>query len=445
MDQRDGQRKSLTHAKRQGVRPLIQHPRKAEARGKISNAWLDLGFRHAEQPPVQFQILAQRQLAIEREGLAHVADTTADRDVLGIDEMAEDLGLAFARGQQPRQHLHGRRLAAAVGPQKAENLAARDLEADVINGREVAEAHGQVVGPNRDLTLHTPLSRRDVQRFCATALVCGQQGDKGSIKRIGSGPGEKFGWRSRGQDAAFIHGDQPIEALGFLHIGCRDNDAHPGAVCADAVDQLPELPARQRIDARGRLVEDEEIRIVDQGTAEAQLLLHAARQLAGRPVGEGCKARCMQQAGDPIFPFTTSLAEEPAEKVDILEDRKRGVEVLAQALRHIGDTRAGFLAMRGKRHVAAQDLDPTRLNGAGARNERKQARLADAVRSDQTDHQTRRDVQRDVPQSLRLAIGKADAVEAYDRIPPQRLQNPIHFTAPGLWSGFPARGLRNRD
>jgi hypothetical protein len=46
--------------------------------------------------------------------------------------------------QQPGEHLHGRRLAAAVGAEKAEDLAALDAEADVVDGGEFAEAPRQV-------------------------------------------------------------------------------------------------------------------------------------------------------------------------------------------------------------------------------------------------------------------------------------------------------------
>ena len=63
----------------------------------------------------------------------------------------------------------------------------------------------------------------------------------------------------------------------------------PGAIAADVVDQLPELAARQRIDAGRRLVEDQEIGVVNQRAAEAELLLHAPRELAGRPIREGAK------------------------------------------------------------------------------------------------------------------------------------------------------------
>jgi ABC-type dipeptide/oligopeptide/nickel transport system ATPase component len=43
-------------------------------------------------------------------------------------------------------------------------------------------------------------------------------------------------------------GDQPLEPFGLLHIGGRDDDAHARAARAYALDQLPELAARQRIE-----------------------------------------------------------------------------------------------------------------------------------------------------------------------------------------------------
>ena len=97
---------------------------------------------------------------------------------------------------------------------------------------------------------------------------------------------------------AGVHRHQPVEAGGLLHVGGRHQDAHARPVGPDAVDQLPELAARQRIDAGGRLVEDQQVRVVDQSAAQAELLLHAAGQLAGRPVGEASQPDTVQQLGD---------------------------------------------------------------------------------------------------------------------------------------------------
>ena len=56
-------------------------------------------------------------------------------------------------------------------------------------------------------------------------------------------------------------------------------------------DDLPQLPARQRIDADRRLVEQQQLRRTDQRAGQAELLLHAAGQPAGQAVGEAAERR----------------------------------------------------------------------------------------------------------------------------------------------------------
>ena len=67
-----------------------------------------------EDPGVELEVLSHRKLAVERECLRHVAHALSGRQVVGVNEIAEQLGLAFRRGQQAGEHLHRRGLAAAV-------------------------------------------------------------------------------------------------------------------------------------------------------------------------------------------------------------------------------------------------------------------------------------------------------------------------------------------
>jgi hypothetical protein len=48
----------------------------------------------------------------------------------------------------------------------------------------------------------------------------------------------------------------------------------------------PQSCSREGIERRERLVEEQKIRLVDQGAAEVGALLHAAREPVGRMVGE---------------------------------------------------------------------------------------------------------------------------------------------------------------
>src|SRR3712207_8220241 len=63
-----------------------------------------------------------------------------------------------------------------------------------------------------------------------------------------------------------------------------------------------------------------------QRAAEAELLLHAARELPCRAVREGMEAGRGQQPGDPRLPLRPAPAEEPGEEADVLPHAEVGIE-----------------------------------------------------------------------------------------------------------------------
>ena len=145
--------------------------------------------RQMIQPRVEPEVLPHRQLAVEREGLRHVTDALPDLEVLGVDRLAEQLRLAFRSGQQAGQHLHRRRLAAAVGAEEAEDLAALDREIHLVHRHEVAEPARQVPGVDGRLAAVGLDARRNGQLRCRfAALLLGQQGDEGLFQVLGAGP-----------------------------------------------------------------------------------------------------------------------------------------------------------------------------------------------------------------------------------------------------------------
>ena len=154
---------------------------------------------------------------------------------------------------------------------------------------------------------------------------------------------------------------------------------------------------------------------MDQRAAEADLLFHAAGKFSGRAVRERSKSRSLQQVGDTTLPFFPVLAEQAPEEIDVFEYRKRGVKVLAKALRHVGDPRAGAVAVPRVGNVAAKHFDPAALNRTGAGDEAKQARLADTVRADEANHDARRDIKAHVVERPDFTIGQADFRQLRDR------------------------------
>ena len=164
---------------------------------------------------------------------------------MGVERAAEQQRFAFARRQQTGQHFHGRGLAATVRADEAEYLAALDGEIDAIDGGEIAEAAGQFARDDDRLAV-AEAPRRNVEPVVSGADFLRQQRDEGVFDARHAGLGLEFGRRTGCQNPSVIHRDQTVEPLGLFHVGGGDDDAHAGAARADAIDQFPELAARQR-------------------------------------------------------------------------------------------------------------------------------------------------------------------------------------------------------
>ena len=97
-------------------------------------------LRHAVDAGDEVEVLADREVLPEREALRHVADAPLDLAALLDDVVAEAGAGAGVGRQQPAYDADRGRLAAAVGPEEAEDLAAPDLQRQVVDDMLVAEA-----------------------------------------------------------------------------------------------------------------------------------------------------------------------------------------------------------------------------------------------------------------------------------------------------------------
>ena len=147
VDQGDGQGQSLADAQRQALGSHVGHLTEPEPVEHFRDPPANLVRWQMEQPGVQYQVLADGQLGVERERLRHVPDSPARDEVGRVQWMAEERGRALGRRQEPGQHLHRGRLAAPVGAEEAEDFAALDPEADVVHCGERAETAGSSCGP----------------------------------------------------------------------------------------------------------------------------------------------------------------------------------------------------------------------------------------------------------------------------------------------------------
>jgi len=282
----------------------------------------------------------------------------------------------------------------------------------MIDGREVSEALGEAPRLDGDLVLAVDRAGWDGDGSMRSPARLRKKRDEGFLQGAGAGALIERWGRSGGEDPSRVHGDQPVEPRRLLHVGRGDEHAHLRPSGTDACDQLPELRTRKRVHARGGLVEQKEVRVMDQGAAETELLLHAPGELSGGPVAEGRKAGALQQVCDPAAPLRCVVAEQLPEEVEVLEDRERRIEVLAQALRHIGDAGPHLGSAPGVGHVVPKHFHAARLDLARAGDEGEQGGLADAVGADQRHHAPSGNVQVDRIERHGAAVALADAPEA---------------------------------
>src|SRR5262245_33031188 len=120
-----------------------------------------------------------------------------------------------------------------------------------------------------------------------------------------------------------------------------------------------------------------------------------------------------QQIVDTKGAFLCRLAEQPAEEVDVLEDRKRRIEVLAKALRQVGDARSHAVAERRVIDVAAKDSGGALLQFAHARGNGEQGGLADTVWPDHADHAAGWNVERHIVERHGLSVSVRDVPDAH--------------------------------
>ncbi len=173
---------------------------------------------------------------------------------------------------------------------------------------------------------------------------------------------------------------EPGAALGLVEIGGGDDDGDP--LAAQAVENAPEVAPRHRIDAGGRLVEQQHLRRVDERAGEPELLFHAARQLARAPLAERRHAGGREQARRALLPVATADAEEFGEELDVLVDGQVFVE--PEPLRHVADVRADAFGIGDR--VQALDGDRSFVGLHHRGEQAHDRRLARAVRADEAEH-----------------------------------------------------------
>src|SRR5207244_2814115 len=90
------------------------------------------------------QILIDAHFLVQGAAFRHVADTAAHLDRVPEDIKTGDSGLARRGGEKAGENPHGRAFAGAVGAEKADNLAARNVEGNALDGGVIAVILGKI-------------------------------------------------------------------------------------------------------------------------------------------------------------------------------------------------------------------------------------------------------------------------------------------------------------
>src|SRR3989440_7873221 len=154
---------------------------------------------------VQIEILSDRELAVERERLRHVADIPTRLHVVGAHRLSKQFRRAFGYRQQAGQHLHGRWLAGAVRAEEAENLAARDAKAHMIDRDEIAKAAREPIRLDRRGLVIAGDARPDDDLLMLGALFWWKKGNEGVVQRGLFRLGEDLLRRATRDDFAVVH------------------------------------------------------------------------------------------------------------------------------------------------------------------------------------------------------------------------------------------------
>src|SRR5262249_37949661 len=106
-----------------------------DARERRGDFLLALRLAHAHEPRGVAEIFCCGEIIVEADRIRQIADPPFDRERLALRIVPEHPRLAFGEIGQAEQHQAGGGLAGAVGAEQPENLAARALEAHVVDGR----------------------------------------------------------------------------------------------------------------------------------------------------------------------------------------------------------------------------------------------------------------------------------------------------------------------
>jgi hypothetical protein len=178
-------------------------------------------------------------------------------------------------------------------------------------------------------------------------------------------------------------------------------------------DQLVNLASGDRVEADGRLVKEQDLRIAEQRPGQGDPLAEAFRERpAGilRPVGEVDRPQREVDATARVRHLV-----QVGEALQVLEDAQ--AQVQARRLRHDRDPAAYLHAVLGRERESG---DGGRPGGRGEKRAERsnRGRLPGAVRAEKPEHLATSHIERDVLEGDTITESLRQTINGEDRSPP---------------------------
>ena len=171
----------------------------------------------------------------------------------------------------------------------------------------------------------------------------------------------QFGGRAEFANLAQVDERDAVASLSFVEIWRCNHDRQ--AVDRQMCERVPEFAARDRIDSRGRLIEQQDLRLRHQRAGERQLLLHAAAETAGKAFGKPVHVEHGKVLVAAIANIRAGDPPQIADVADVFGDREIGIkaerlgEITGLSARFACGTAEDFGAAGSRFHHAREDLE----------------------------------------------------------------------------------------
>jgi hypothetical protein len=185
------------------------------------------------------------------------------------------------------------------------------------------------------------------------------------------------------------------ELVGFLEVLRRQQDRR--ALAAQVADDLPDLATTPGIEACRRLVEEEDARLREQTGREVELQSHATRVGLRRPVGSIRELEALEQLRRAAAGVCAREPEQPPEHLEVLTAGQQ----LVHRRELTGQREQLAHARRLGHHVVAEQLGPPCIRFEQRHQDADERCLAGAVRAEQTEHLTLRNLEVDAGERSR--------------------------------------------